>query len=32
MFDKKSNRLDEIASIAGDFIALSRSVPGDLIE
>jgi hypothetical protein len=31
-FNEKSRRLDEIASIAGEFIAISRSIAGELID
>jgi len=31
-FSEKSRRLDEIASIAGEFIAMSRSIAGELID
>lgn len=32
MFSRNSKRMDEIANIAGEFIAMSRSIAGDLVD
>jgi hypothetical protein len=32
IFSRNSKRLDEIANIAGEFIAMSRSMAGDLVD